>query len=202
MASVDELIRDYLRDVYGQLRDLPVQRRREIVDELAEHIAEVRAAGQVSSEVDARNLLDRLGTPGEIAAEARDRFGIKPVEAGARESWALVMLSIGSLVLPFAGWAVGVALLWGSEVWSRGEKWLGTLVAPGGLGGLYWLFELISVDCISTGRGERCTGEVSDLAYAVAATAFVATAVCVIYLAIRRNIRSNAAADHRTHSFA
>jgi hypothetical protein len=202
MATVDQLIRKYLGNVNEELRDLPRERRREIVDELAEHIAEARAAGEVETEVDARNLLDRLGPPGEIAAEARERFGIEPVTAGARENWALLMLSIGSLAIPVAGWAIGVALLWGSEVWSRGEKWLGTLVAPGGMGGLYWIFELISEDCVSTNRGERCTGQVPAFAEALAGVAFITTAACVIYLAIRRNIRSNAAADHRAHALA
>ncbi len=31
------------------------------------------------------------------------------------------------------GWVVGLVLLWSSSVWSTREKWLGTLVIPGGL---------------------------------------------------------------------
>jgi hypothetical protein len=43
------------------------------------------------------------------------------------------MLSIGGVIVPVLGWVVGVVLLWGSDLWSRREKLLGTLVVPSGL---------------------------------------------------------------------
>jgi hypothetical protein len=66
-----------------------------------------------------------------------------------RESWAVTMLTIGSLV-PLVGWLIGVGLLWTSTLWTRGEKWLGTLVLPGGVG--LWLYGLAlfpTRDCTS-----------------------------------------------------
>jgi hypothetical protein len=51
----------------------------------------------------------------------------------ALEIWAVVMLTLGSLI-PVFGWAVGVVLLWSSGRWRRSEKLLGTLVVPGGPG--------------------------------------------------------------------
>jgi hypothetical protein len=51
----------------------------------------------------------------------------------SRDLLAVVGLVVGSLVVPVAGWLVGVALLWRSRTWTVGEKLLGTLVWPGGL---------------------------------------------------------------------
>jgi hypothetical protein len=56
-----------------------------------------------------------------------------------RESWAVALLTLGSLV-PVVGWLIGVGLLWSSRLWTRPEKWLGTLVLPGGVG--LWLYGL------------------------------------------------------------
>jgi hypothetical protein len=48
------------------------------------------------------------------------------------EAAAVWLLPLGSLFVG-VGWLIGVILLWASNVWTRGEKWLGTLVVPGGL---------------------------------------------------------------------
>ncbi len=40
---------------------------------------------------------------------------------------------VGAVIVPVVGWFVGVVLLWVSKAWTTGEKWLGTLVVPGGL---------------------------------------------------------------------
>jgi HAAS len=124
----DDLVRDYVKRLERELSDVPRARRREILDEIREHI---EAAGP-TSEVDVRNVLDRLGDPGEIADEARSRFGVKPARGGPLEVAALVLLLIGGF-LAGVGWLVGVALLWGSAVWTTREKLLGTLIVPGGL---------------------------------------------------------------------
>ncbi len=93
----EQLIRAYLKRLNEELADLPSARRREIVDEISEHIDEARASG-AADEASVRSLLDRLGDPADIAADARERFGV------------------GGLVLPVLGWFVGVALLWASAV--------------------------------------------------------------------------------------
>jgi hypothetical protein len=51
---------------------------------------------------------------------------------GAVSRWALVLLTLGSLV-SWVGWVGGVLLLWASDRWTRRDKLLGTLVLPGGL---------------------------------------------------------------------
>ena len=50
-----------------------------------------------------------------------------------REIGALFLLPFGALALPVLGWFVGVFLLWYSELWTRGDKLIGTLVIPGGI---------------------------------------------------------------------
>jgi hypothetical protein len=46
---------------------------------------------------------------------------------------ALVMLLPGSLLVPFIGWLIGVVLVWMSDIWDTRDKWVATLLPPGGL---------------------------------------------------------------------
>lgn len=133
MTSADELVADYVRRLEGELSDLPRARRREIVEEVSAHIAEARASGAVESEAEVLTLLDRVGEPDEIAAEARVRLDLQPAKPGSREVWALILLAVGGFFLPLVGWIVGAYLLWSSAVWSRTEKLIGTLATPVGL---------------------------------------------------------------------
>jgi hypothetical protein len=134
MASkAEELVADYLNRLNAELRGLSRARRRELVEEIAEHIADARAGLEDESEAEIRTLLDRLGDPVEIAAEARERFGIGGRRARPLEIAALILLPIGGVVLPVLGWLVGVTLLWISDAWTTRDKLIGTLVLPGGL---------------------------------------------------------------------
>jgi uncharacterized membrane protein len=131
--TTNRLVDDYVKELDSELADLPRMRRREIVEEISEHIAEARAASPSHDEADVRTLLDRLGDPAEIAAEARERFGVQPRKSRALEIAALVLLLLGGVVLPVIGWLIGVVLLWVSDAWDRRDKLIGTLVVPGGL---------------------------------------------------------------------
>jgi hypothetical protein len=124
----EQLVDDYLRRLERELADLPRARRREVVEEISDHIAEAGAEG----ETETLNVLERLGDPAEIAAEARGRFEIEPRRAGRSEVAALVLLLVGGFMFAI-GWLVGLVLLWSSEVWSLRDKLIGTLVFPGGL---------------------------------------------------------------------
>lgn len=129
----DRLVDDYVKQLDSELADLPRMRRREIVEEISEHIAEARAASPSQDEAAVRTLLDRLGDPAEIAAEARERFGVQPRKSRALETATLLLLLVGGVVLPVIGWLIGVVLLWVSDAWDRRDKLIGTLVVPGGL---------------------------------------------------------------------
>jgi uncharacterized membrane protein len=123
----------YLRELDEELRDLPAARRDELVDEIREHIDSALGEARNGDEADVRNVLERLGDPADIAAEARERFGIRRTKPGVREILALILLPIGGLILPVIGWVAGAILLTSSTVWTTREKVIGLLVVPGGL---------------------------------------------------------------------
>jgi uncharacterized membrane protein len=132
-TTTDRRIDRYLRELDDALKGLPASGRREIVDEIRGHIDEARAQGGAENDTEIAALLERLGQPEDIAAEARERFGIRAANPGWVEVIALVMLPIGAIVLPFLGWVIGVVCLWVSPLWTARDKLIGTLVLPGGL---------------------------------------------------------------------
>jgi hypothetical protein len=130
MATVNDDVTDYLRRLDDALADLPATRRREIVQEIDQHIRE--SITDSESEASVRDVLDRLGEPEEIASEA----GARPKaerRLGPLEVAAIALLLIGGVFPPVLGWVVGVVLLWISDAWTTRHKVLGTLVVPGGL---------------------------------------------------------------------
>jgi hypothetical protein len=193
MASdTDKLVADYLWRLDRELRDLPRARRRELVDEISGHIAEARADLETESEAAVRSLLDRLGEPEEIAAEARGRVGVEP-RGSALDIVALVLLLIGGVVLPVVGWVIGVVLLWISETWTTTEKVIGTLIVPGGLAlPLFLTLFTASVETCSGAPGEplTCTGGPSQatqvLGTILVIVLFIAPLATTAFLARRR----------------
>ncbi len=87
------------------MRDLPSPRREEILAEIKEHITAGLSEFPRETEADVRNVLERLGDPHDIAAEARDRLGLR--HAGRRRPWGLIG---GVLVLVVLGAIVGAFL--------------------------------------------------------------------------------------------
>jgi hypothetical protein len=151
MVKTDDSIVDaYLETLEGELRDLPRDKRREILEEIREHIEQARWHQPPRNDAELRELLERMGDPSEIAAEARDRFGIRVKRPGAMEMLTVVLLLVGGIVLPVLGWIVGVVLLWISETWTDREKLIGTLVVPGGLAPAFFLafFAAPSRSCV------------------------------------------------------
>lgn len=201
-TRADELINEYLDRLEEELADFPSTRRRELVQEISAHIAEARASLENEDEASIRNLLDRMGDPADIAAEAAGPPAAEappppPQQGKTRGSgWdvaALVMLLVGGLILPVVGWFVGVVLLWTSETWSTGEKLLGTLLVPGGLA--------LPLFLVTVGTsGKSCGGEVggpltctggngagSAAATVLVIALFVVPIAVVAYLARRRS---------------
>jgi hypothetical protein len=132
-STTDKLVEDYLDRLDDALAELPRSRRRELVQEIEDHIAEARAELDPDDDLGVRNLLDRIGDPSEIAAEAAGGQSLEVPRARWRDVAALILLPIGGVVIPFLGWVVGVALLWVSDAWNTREKLIGTFVIPGGL---------------------------------------------------------------------
>jgi HAAS domain-containing protein len=206
-STADKLIDDYLKRLNRDLAGFPRARRRELVDEISEHIAEARADLETENEAAIRTLLDRLGDPEDIAAEARERFGARPKGSG----WdvvALIMLLVGGVILPVIGWIIGVVLLWVSETWTTHEKLVGTLVVPGGLA-LPIFIELTATSsqlCSSyNGQPAVCEGGRS-----LAASILVISGMIVLFLApivttaflARRRSRDRARLERVVHGLA
>jgi uncharacterized membrane protein len=124
---IDRIAEDYLRRLNDELGVLPVRQRREIMDEIRDHLAERRADMPAETEADLREILDRLGDPHEIADEARRRFGLPDATAGPLEIAVLLVMTAGAIVLPWlpVGLAIGVLLLWWSRCWTRRAKYVG-----------------------------------------------------------------------------
>jgi uncharacterized membrane protein len=73
MNTYDVLVNDYLRAVEQALAGVPANRRAELLADLSEHIAAKRAelSPDQETEVEVRSILELLGDPEELAAEAR-----------------------------------------------------------------------------------------------------------------------------------
>ena len=178
-----------------------------MLDEVREHIAQARAELDSESEAAIRTLLDRLGEPSDIAAAARERFGVKPARAGALEIWTLI-----ALVVPYIGWLIGGVLVWMSRVWRTRDKALTTILVPG-----IWLLlflstvavgaegrTVVSGSCRVEGKRTFCdhppmtqpeTSGTEWVAAVLWVAVFVVPVATAIYLAIRARRLSDAAAN-------
>jgi uncharacterized membrane protein len=121
--DADRLVEDYLKSLKGELRGLPSTRRGEILEEVNVHIAEARAG--LTTEVEIRTMLERLGPPEEIAAEAKQRFGIVQRPGAPILEIATIVL----LLVPVAGWVLSSVLVWFSTIWTKSDKIVGTIGA-------------------------------------------------------------------------
>jgi hypothetical protein len=191
-TEVDALILRYLQDLEAALHDLPANRRRELLDEVGEHIAAARAALDPETEAGVRTMLERLGDPADIAAEARERFGVTRGPAKRSTPW-LEVIAIVLLVIPFLGWIVGVILVWLSRLWTTRDKLIGTL------GGISWVLAGLGTLSISA-QGPRPVGssapvgptEASLLEVILFVLPFVLPIAAAIYLGIRLRGRTAA----------
>jgi uncharacterized membrane protein len=111
----DRIVEQWLAEVERAAADLPADQRAELVGDLREHISVAR--GDLSPETGAgvRTILERLGDPAVIAAEARDDLppphagtppGAPPRAPGrrsrSRTGW-IVAAVIAAVVLCLAG---------------------------------------------------------------------------------------------------
>jgi uncharacterized membrane protein len=185
----DKLIDRYLNDLREDIRDLPRGRQNELVAEIRDHIDSALAETHTRDEATVRNVLERLGDPSDIAEEARERFGIPKPKAGFREIAAVILLPIGGILIPVIGWVIGLILLWSSPVWTSRDKWIGSLIIPGGL---MLPFELLVFSSSTCSGSEPCgpSGLESAALTVGFALAVAAPIVTAIYLARRANTLS------------
>jgi hypothetical protein len=153
--TLHPLAAEYLKRLRRAARRLPPDRRTELVAEIESHLAE--GLDPRATESEARGVLERLGAPEAIVA-AEEPGAAKPVAArGTKEMVAILLLLFGGFIAVI-GWLVGVILLWGSSAWITREKWIGTLVVPGGLALPFFILSMTSLSresCVSTGNGHQ-----------------------------------------------
>jgi uncharacterized membrane protein len=170
-STRNRVVGEYLRELQRSMGDLPTGRRDEILSEIEEHIAEGLAELDSPSDADVRNLLERVGDPQDIAAEARDRVGIGP--PARRTPW-LEVIALVFLAIPLLGWVIGIVLVWVSGLWTTREKTLATVAVPG----VGFLLSFI----LSIGAGPDTIGPLEAFVLWTPILAGVPTA---IYLGIR-----------------
>jgi hypothetical protein len=135
-ATPHPLACDYLTRLKKAAAVLPRSRRGELLAEIESHLSEALPAG--ASETEALNVLERLGEPAEIVAEAGSGQASAP-RVGLNERLAVTLLLVGGFIF-VVGWFVGVVMLWSSRAWTLRDKLIGTLVIPGGLATTVFLF--------------------------------------------------------------
>jgi hypothetical protein len=128
--TLHPLAAQYLARLRRAGRGLPPGRLQELLAEIEGHLSE--AIDPNASDAQALTVLDRLGEPEAIiAAETPDPDEL-PRRRGTREWAAIILLLFGGFAVG-VGWLVGLVLLWSSRAWATRDKWIGTLVIPGGL---------------------------------------------------------------------
>jgi uncharacterized membrane protein len=129
--SDDDRLALYLATLQEELRNVDGRVRDGVVGDVARRIRDERADGRSLDEI-----LEETGDPRDIAADVRERHGVR--ERGVwREIAAIILLLFGGVIIPIAGWFVGLYFLWSSPVWTVRMKIAATLLWPfGALGPL------------------------------------------------------------------
>ena len=156
----DSVVAAYLARLELALGPLPAPRRQQLLEEVAQHVAEARRELPAESPAALHQLLERVGSPEDIATAALEEDGLgravraSPEEArnGLAETLAIALLLFGGFFF-VVGWLVGVVLLWASDRWRLRDKLLGTLVFPGGLA---LVVPLISLPTSTTASTTTC----------------------------------------------
>jgi uncharacterized membrane protein len=121
----DDRVARYLATLQDELRNVSPRVRDRVVRDVATRIADRRG------DEDVRAILADVGDPLDIAADVRERHGVRE-RSGWREIAAIVLLPFGGVVIPIAGWFVALYFLWSSPVWTVRAKVAATLLLPGG----------------------------------------------------------------------
>jgi HAAS len=138
----EALVRHYLGDLEAAAAGLTADRRAELVGDVREHIELALAEAGSLDEATVREVLARLGAPDEIVAA---EIGSNPPgDEARREPWggwlgriprqldvearALLLMTVGALLLPFVGPLLGLWVAAGSERWTLAQKRTATMI--------------------------------------------------------------------------
>jgi hypothetical protein len=132
-GEADKLVRRYMAQLDAALQGIDASRREEILAEVHEHIEQGRDMLDTDDAASVRTLLDKVGDPAAIAAEA----GAPPPDSRRWDAWAPWLIIFGP-VASGLGWIAGIVILWTSPTWSQRDKLIATLVSPAGLVALFF----------------------------------------------------------------
>jgi hypothetical protein len=170
VGQADKLVQRYLAQLEAALQGVDASRREEILTEVHGHIDEGRTELDPDDAASVRTLLDRVGDPAAIAAEA----GAPPPGSRRWDVWAPWLIIFGP-VASGLGWLAGVLILWSSPTWSRRDKLIATLVPPVGLVALFFgLVTTLRAAAGCTGPTATCTTKGFTLPLGVAILLVVA----------------------------
>jgi hypothetical protein len=127
MSDADDLVARWLAELQDELRNVDARVRDRVVRDVARRIEAERESG-----ADVRTVLAEAGNPLDIAADVRERHGVRE-RSNWREIAAVVLLPFGGVVIPFAGWFVRLFVLRSTTVGTVREKAGATLVLPFGV---------------------------------------------------------------------
>ena len=132
-GEADKLVRRYLAQLDAALRGVDASRREEILAEVHGHIDEGRTGLDPGDAASVQTLLDRVGDPAAIAAEA----GAPPPGSRRWDAWAPWLIIFGPAASGL-GWIAGMAILWTSPTCSRRDQLIATFVPLAGLVALFF----------------------------------------------------------------
>jgi hypothetical protein len=192
--TLHPLAADYLERLRRAGRRLPPDRLRELLAEIEAHLSE--AIDPSAPDAQARTVIDKLGEPEAIIAAETPPPAELSGNRGTKEWAAIILLLLGGFIFA-VGWFVGLILLWSSRAWTTRDKWIGTLVIPGGLAtgvliGLFAIGEPAKKLCRTfSGVAQRCTNASghsipsSAIGVALFALLVLAPIATAVYLARR-----------------
>ena len=136
-TDIHPLAAEYLERFRREAQTLPRAARAELLADIESHLTE--ATSPEMSDAEVLTELDRLGDPAEIIdAQQPARGAVPPARRGTQEWSAIFLLLFGGFIFG-VGWIFGLVLLWSSNAWRTRDKWIGTLLFPGGLVGVFFL---------------------------------------------------------------
>ncbi|OGO56571.1 MAG: hypothetical protein A2Z32_00875 [Chloroflexi bacterium RBG_16_69_14] len=137
----ETMVGEYMKELEAAAVRLEPDRRAELIAEVREHIDLALAEAGGSDEAAVHSVLGRLGSPDEIVAA--ETGGDRPTPGaespptrstvGARrplsvEARALLLLTVGAVMLPFIGPLFGLWVASASERWTLTQKRTATLI--------------------------------------------------------------------------
>jgi hypothetical protein len=130
-VHADPLVDDYLPRLDAAASALPAHRREELVAQIRGHLQEALPQTAAGDKAAVRTVLERLGTPEEIAAAAADPPPPGQPAAAFSQVNGLAIASLLLALLWFAGIGAVLALIFGYRARSQIKKSAGTQTGSG-----------------------------------------------------------------------